>query len=170
MKTFKEYITENKNHILYIVRGIPGSGKSYTINQMLPKEHIFSTDSFWGPNYNFKRELIGKAHNWNQDRVAQAMKDGKTPIGVDNTNVTWRDISPYVQMANKFGYDIKYIESQSPWWLEFKSNIRNPEFKDGDLKFEETVKFYTKKNCHGVPEGAIRAMINRWQPMEKLPI
>lgn len=170
MKSFKVFWEAQQNKkILYIARGIPGSGKSYKISKIVPKENIFSTDEFWGPNYDYKPELASKAHLWNQDRANKAMLNGITPIGIDNTNITWEQIKPYAEMAKANGYIIKYLEADSPWWKVISANLKDPKFKEGDPRFEEVAEFLARKNVHNVPLEVIKDMLTKWQPTETLP-
>ena len=173
MKTFKQhYITEiadMNEKVLYIARGVPGSGKSYTIKQMVPKDNIFSTDDFWGPNYDFNPSKIGFAHTWNQKRANDAMSQGMTPVAIDNTNLTWKEIKPYAKMAKANGYRIEYVESESPWWQEVSRNFGNPGFKPGQGTFDKAVKTFFKKNTHGVPIEVIARMLMKWTPTNQLP-
>jgi predicted kinase len=90
MKTFQEWLDSTK--ILIIMRGIPGSGKSYTAKQMLekygggdPHDHIFSTDDFFTQDVRaFRRdnpesdidfdtwEKEEYRKNWNGDSLKKA--------------------------------------------------------------------------------------------------
>lgn len=171
MKTFKQHLKEAEmnDKILYIARGIPGSGKSYTISKIVPNENIFSTDNFWGPNYDFDLKRIGEAHKWNLKRAREAMTNSISPIGVDNTNINWKQMEPYATFAKENGYVVKYLEADSPWWNEISSNLKNPEFTDGDPEFEKAAEFLAKKNTHDVPLFVIKRMLNSWEPTNSLP-
>lgn len=172
MITFKQHITEMADmneKVLYVARGIPGSGKSYTMKQMVPKENIFSTDDFWGPNYDFNPSKIGFAHNWNQNRVHDATKRGMTPIAVDNTNLTWKEIKPYYKMAKHNGYRVEYVESQSPWWKKISQYFGDPTFKPGSESFDKAVEIFDNKNTHGVPKEVLAKMLMKWTPTNQLP-
>lgn len=172
MKTFKEYLKENSNDnkLLVISRGVSGAGKSYAISKLVPKENIFSTDDYWGPNYNFDMSKIGIAHSWNIKRAKDAMLRGVNPLGIDNTNLTWRAMEPYVTFGKANGYKVKYVESDSPWWKAITHNLKNPRFRDGVKEFENAALFLAKKNTHGVPVAAIKSMLTSWQPTNTLPI
>jgi hypothetical protein len=152
------------NKTLYISRGISGVGKSFEIKKYVPKEHIFSTDDFWGPNYDFNPSLLGHAHTWNQQRTKEAMEQGISPLGVDNTSLTWKEIKPYAKLAKLHGYEIEYVESTSPWWLDMKS--RYP-WNTDDI--EEFAAVLDKKNQHGVPIETLKRMLQRWTPTNQLP-
>ena len=155
------------NKIVYIARGIPGSGKSFQIRKLVPKENIFSADDFWGENYDFDFTKLGKAHQWNQSRAMDAMEHNITPIAIDNTNLTWKSIKPYAEMAKKHDYKIKYVEPTSYWWVEFsKFKAENKE-----LTQEQIDKFaneFFKRNTHNVPLDTVKRMIEQWTPTEKI--
>lgn len=149
---------------LIIMRGIPGSGKSYIAKQLVPADKIYSTDDFWGPNYNFDITKLFQAHMWNQRRVETAMNSGYELIAVDNTNVTWKEIKPYYELAKKYGYEVEYKEPTSPWWNETVNAIRSNDL----IKLNECVDILFTKNTHNVPRTTIEKMVNRWQLTESL--
>jgi len=148
------------NKVIYLSRGPSGSGKSFEIKKYVPSGNIFSTDDFWGSDYKFDASKLAQAHQWNQQRTEEAMKQNISPIGVDNTNLSWWEIEPYAKMAKKHKYDIKFIESTSPWWNEFKET--------GDV--DKLIYTLKQKNQHNVPEEALKRMLQRWTPTNKLPI
>jgi NEDD4-binding protein 2 len=143
------------------MRGVPGSGKSTAAKMFALPENIFSTDEFWGPEYKFDFKRIGEAHKWNQQRVADAMRDGITPIVVDNTNITTKDMSPYVDFASFFGYKVILKESAHPQWLKtvelLKDKAKNAQ------EIDEVAKFFTANNIHKVPYEVVRRMLDKWQ-------
>ena len=144
---------------MIIMKGIPGSGKDYTANTLAPKENIFSTDDFWMKDgkYVFVPALLGKAHQWNMDRVHDALKEGKSPVIVNNTNIKKRDYAPYLSFAKKFGYDVEVVMPTSPWWKEIY-----PRIKDGTFTDKDVMEFFVR-NTHNVPFEAIKRMMDNWQ-------
>jgi len=143
--------------IVYICRGISGSGKSTAVKKIIPVENIFSTDDYWGKDYKFDPGKIGVAHGWNQNRVVDAMRESKSPIAVDNTNLTWWEIEPYVKMAIHYGYQVIFLEPDSPQWTKFKNDDMLGAIND----FEE-------KNIHKVPRQVICKMVTKWQSTEEI--
>ncbi len=145
--------------IIYINRGIPGSGKSTKAKTLAPKENIFSTDDFWmkGGKYVFEGAKIKVAHEWNQERVEKAMQDEKTPLVVDNTNITYKSYSKYISLAKAYGYIIEYTFPDSPWWKEIYPKIRDKSFKDED------VQVFVEKTVHNVPFATIKNMMEIWE-------
>ncbi len=102
MKTFQQFLETNKMpKILYILRGVPGSGKSFKAKELAGNTGvIFSTDEFWGTDPETYRKNWDQAiadnnylskldeyHNKNYQRTVDALKRGISPIIVDNTNI-----------------------------------------------------------------------------------
>lgn len=141
-------VAEKKRMV--IVRGISGSGKSTLARELGKGGVVLSTDDFFmvKGEYRFDRNLLGRAHAWNQNRTLYALERGVSPVVIDNTNVAWEDFKPYVNMAKIRGYEVSYAEPDTPW------------------KFD--VDELTRRNTHNVPREAIQKMLDRWQPTETL--
>ena len=127
--------------MLYIVRGIPGSGKS-TFAKSLGGTH-FETDSFFmvDGEYKFDPTKLKEAHKWCQDSVNTAMLLNHTAgfnnvIVVSNTFTQDWEMEPYFQMANYFDYKV------------FSIVVEN---RHGGI------------NQHGVPEDKIQIMKDRFE-------
>ncbi|XP_062908970.1 NEDD4-binding protein 2-like 1 isoform X1 [Mobula hypostoma] len=93
-----------KKKRLYLLRGLPGSGKS-TLARNLKCQHggavILSTDDYFvrqDGSYLFEKYLLDEAHGWNHERAKSAMRQGKSPIIIDNTNIQAWEMKPYVIM------------------------------------------------------------------------
>jgi len=141
--------------VLYICRGISGSGKS-TQARNLPgvrPENIFSTDDLLPQDLaayaKFFQDMIAKkdfsplteAHQENVRKATMAMRSGTSPIAIDNTNLEAWNAKPYVEAALKFGYQVKFIDVGT-----------------GGLSAEQLA----KRNKHGVPVEAIQKMIEKY--------
>ena len=95
---------------LILVRGISGSGKTTVAN--LFNGTTFSTDEYWelAGGYKFDATNLGIAHEWNQNRVENAMNVGLSLIVVHNTFTTYeRELKPYFDLAKKYNYMIHTI-------------------------------------------------------------
>lgn len=136
---------QNKK-ILIICRGISGSGKSTLAKQLGKGGIVLGSDDFFMINgkYEFDKSMQGQAHTWNQGRVREAMQQQITPIVVDNTNLQFWEMKPYVEMAQKFNYEVVFKEPTTPW------------------KFD--VEELAKRNTHGVPKEVIKQMVQNYQP------
>lgn len=97
--------------ILYIVRGIPGSGKS-TFAKSLGGTH-FETDMFYmvDGEYKFDGSKIKEAHQWCQNSVNNAMILNHTAglhniIVISNTFTQEWEMKPYFEMADRYDYKV----------------------------------------------------------------
>jgi predicted kinase len=123
--------------VLYIVRGIPGSGKS-TFAKTLGGEH-YEADMFFidgNGEYKFDGSKIKWAHEWCQDMVYMDMIKEIPKIVVSNTFTQEWEMQPYFELAKKYGYTV------------FSLIVENT---------------HNGKNIHNVPEDKIELMRNRFE-------
>jgi predicted kinase len=97
---------------LYLLRGLPGSGKS-TLSEQLGGSHFETDKYFVGENgeYNFDGSKLKEAHQWCQDSVANAMLLNHTTgehetIVISNTFTQEWEMKPYMDMAKNWGYRV----------------------------------------------------------------
>jgi len=101
---------------LVLVRGLPGSGKSTFVNDVvyrLASEYCgfqqICADDCWEEPYTketFTSEKHGKAHKTCLMMVDAWMNSGRTPIFVHNTFTTDKEMEPYMDLAKKYGYHV----------------------------------------------------------------
>jgi NEDD4-binding protein 2 len=127
------------------MRGAPGSGKSYKAKTLVKSGVIFSTDDFFYVDgiYQFDLSKIQEYHQKNQKRTEDAMKQGISPIVVDNTNTTAWEMKRYVNLADQYGYKIS-LETPDTEWAWNSEEL-------------------AKRNTHGVPKDTIDRMLARFQ-------
>uniref|UniRef100_A0A8D0DND1 NEDD4-binding protein 2-like 1 n=1 Tax=Salvator merianae TaxID=96440 RepID=A0A8D0DND1_SALMN len=133
---------------LYLLRGLPGSGKSTLARQLkseFPTAVILSTDDFFIQDgfYVFDPDALEAAHKWNQKRARKAMKNGKSPVIIDNTNIHAWEMKPYVIMALENNYEVLFREPNTHW----KFNVRE----------------LARRNSHGVPRETIQRMKEQYE-------
>ena len=133
-----KHLNQNKmKKVLYIVRGIPGSGKS-TFAKTLGGKH-YEADMYFideSGNYNFDPTKIKDAHQWCQRMVKGDMILEYPKIVVSNTFTQEWEIESYVNMAKEFGY------------IVFSVIVEN---RHGGV------------NEHGVPEDKLQIMKDRFE-------
>jgi len=100
---------------VYIMRGISGAGKStYIKNNLsnLPDSIICSADNFFMKDgkYEFDISLQKESHKFCLQEFITAIQSGKENVICDNTNVVVWQLSPYVCIAEAFGYEVEIIE------------------------------------------------------------
>jgi predicted kinase len=135
MNSLKNTVIDEK--ILYIVRGIPGSGKSTFAKQLT--SNVFEADHYFidnEGNYNFDPSKIKDAHKDCQDNVRYAMESSITKIAVSNTSTQEWELQPYFELAEKYGYTV------------FSVVVENR---------------HEGVNQHGVPEDKLELMRNRFE-------
>jgi predicted kinase len=123
--------------ILFIVRGLPGSGKSTFAKQLT--SNVFEADHFFYDEncvYKFDPSKIKDAHQDCQDNVRYAMESNIPKIAVSNTFTQEWEMSPYFILAEKYGYSI------------FTVVVENR---------------HGGKNVHGVPDDKLEIMKERFQ-------
>lgn len=134
---------------IIIMRGLPGSGKSFTARTF--GYPILSTDDFWGVDYNFDSSKLAEAHEWNYSRALALIEKGESLV-IDNTNVMAWEAKKYVVAAIEKGYNVRIIEPSSRWWRDFTQANNKSEW----------ALFFSIKNTHKVPKEVIAKMIKKW--------
>lgn len=93
-----------------VMRGVPGSGKSWLSTKMFTDHAVSSADSFFYKNgvYTWDRTKLGEAHSYSLRTFVEALQSGRSVV-VDNTNVTAIEMAPYVALAKMFGAKLRII-------------------------------------------------------------
>lgn len=96
---------------LFILRGLPGAGKSTLAKSM--GAVYFEADMFFmeGNEYKFDMKKIRQAHEWCQNQVRISMKNaagGMTPsrIAVANTFTQEWEMQAYYDMGKEYGFTV----------------------------------------------------------------
>jgi predicted kinase len=125
---------------LYLVRGIPGSGKSTFAKSLVKKEYCHKEADQYFLNsdgeYKFKPTQIGAAHQWCQDEVDNLMRYSHSPIVVSNTFTQEWEMEAYYKLAKQYDYRVTSIIVEN---------------RHGGV------------NEHGVPEDKLEQMKNRFE-------
>jgi tRNA uridine 5-carbamoylmethylation protein Kti12 len=136
---------------VYILRGLPGSGKS-TFSKNLAREKgennisICSADDYFiGSDgvYRFSPQKLKDAHLSCKEKFVDSLNNEVPFVVVDNTNTQKWEFENYMLIAKEYGYSVEIVN-----------------FFDGGL----TDKELAKRNTHGVPEEKIKQMRERFQP------
>ena len=121
---------------LFIIRGLPGSGKS-TLGETLAPGHCYAADDYFVGDdgvYRFDPRKLSDAHAQCVQNVGNAMRDGTDLVAVANTFSESWEADRYSWLAQKHGYTVFVVECQSNFG-----------------------------SIHNVPERTIARMRRRWQ-------
>jgi predicted kinase len=130
---------------LFLVRGLPGSGKSTFATHIWNEYAVCEADKFFYDkegNYNYDPSKIKDAHAWCKNEVETRMKDHQInpqyypEIAVSNTFTQEWEMKDYYELADKYGYKVVSLI------IENRHN---------------------GKNVHGVPDEKLEIMRNRFE-------
>lgn len=120
---------------LIILRGLPGSGKT-SLAEILDAPICSADDYFMKDGkYLWNKEELGSAHQWCLGRCEFHMRQDAEKIIVANTSTTARELKPYYDLAQKYGYQV------------FSVIVENR---------------HEGKNIHNVPEETLQKMAERF--------
>src|SRR4051794_3566914 len=119
--------------IVYLMRGLPSCGKSYTARKLAGEFGVVcETDEYFykhvgddPTSYDYRDELLQEACQWNLDRFRKALEAGLTPIVVDRGNALSVDSQVYARLAVEHGYHLELREPESPWWQEIRTLLKD---------------------------------------------
>lgn len=138
------------NIILFIIRGLPGSGKSTLGELIAPHQSYAADDYFYDEHgtYNFDPSKLREAHEECQNRVRKALEVGmrtgldEARVAVCNTFTCHWEYKPYVDMAKELGARFYIIDL----------------YANG-----EDTETLRQRGEHGVPAHVYQKMVNRWE-------
>lgn len=135
---------------VFILRGLPGSGKSYYAQTLADELGgvdtsqylICSTDDYFvneQGEYHFDKFKLPQYHNLNLARFINALAQNIPLVIVDNTNIKKWEFIVYSQAAHALGYQVKEVIV-------------------GEVKDKSMQHLYAKRNTHNVPLKTISKM------------
>lgn len=103
-----------------LMRGLPGSGKSYLAKRLIKNYKngvIISTDDFFVVNgeYQWSYKFLSEAHKWCQGLFFRELFLSTPYIIVDNTFIKPWETFAYIEACVKHGYEWNIEESRTSW-------------------------------------------------------
>lgn len=124
---------------LFLVRGVPGCGKSTLVDHLKVQVDVCADDYHTDDqgNYNWKPKNSKAGHAWCQEEVRKAMQsDYINSIAVHNTFTQQWEMQPYYDMAAEYGYRVTSLIVENR---------------------------HGSKSVHNVPVETIKAMTDRFE-------
>lgn len=120
---------------LFLIRGLPGSGKSTFAEKVAYNVYDADTFLYRDGKYQFDKTKLTDAHSLCQSNVEHSMKCKTPAIAVANTFTRRWEMEPYIKLAAQYGYTVTEI----------------------------TMTGSLHQNEHDVPDEVIELMRNRWE-------
>lgn len=108
--------------MIFILSGIPGSGKSTYVKNNIARAMCFSADHYFqtAEGYKFDPSKLSEAHATCLRNFVEACQrvagmgfvndlDDANNIVVDNTNLTSEEIAPYYAVAKAYGFNVALV-------------------------------------------------------------
>jgi adenylate kinase family enzyme len=133
------------NGVLFLVRGLPGSGKTSFASAIWNEYAVCEADKFFYDkegNYNFDPSKLKEAHTWCKNEVETRMIEHQNnqqyypEIAVSNTFTQEWEMEDYFKLEEKYGYKVVYLIIENR---------------------------HGGQNVHGVPEDKLQIMKDRFQ-------
>jgi len=159
---------------LFILRGVPGTGKTeYALQHLMDLigfeeeetlsarlTHVCAADDFFEifddtPVYTFEAHRLESCHRQNEVRTMLAMEAGLHPLYVDCSNLRLWEMRPYLLLAERLGYVVTIVDPQD---ICEKWN---------DVKFLTSANDTAERQKLGkaIPAAQLKAMLQVFQPL-----
>lgn len=157
---------------VYLMRGLPACGKSYTARTLAGTQGIvLETDEYFylmvgndPASYDYDKNLLSAAQQWNFERFREAIRQRIAPIVVDRGNGLNKESQRYARYALEHGYRPILREPNSPWWQEIRALLCDKQANKKQLdEWARRLTELSQKN-HRVPISTIRRWIEAWNP------
>jgi len=156
---------------VYLMRGLPCCGKSYTARKLAGQTGVIcETDEYFHTQvgqdpseYDYQKNLLPLAQQWNFERFQEALRAGHSPIVVDRGNSFNLESHRYARLAADHGYRVELAEPESPWWQEIRVLLKYKSVTRPILyRWAEKLAEMSRAH-HRVPESTIRRWMDHWR-------
>ena len=127
--------------MLVIVRGLPGSGKTYLAQQDYPGHLLLEGDQYYMTDtnkYEFGEGMLKSSSEYVKMMLATALSTGIKSVVITTTSPDGKRALEYASIAKGFGHKTKFV------WIDFENGNTN-------------------QNRHGLPASVIEKMKEDWR-------
>ncbi|NQV31231.1 MAG: AAA family ATPase [Phycisphaeraceae bacterium] len=159
------------DRIVYLMRGLPSCGKSYTAQKLCAESGVIcETDEYFytqvgsdPKRYDYHNDLLPEARRWNLERFKRAVDGGISPVVVDRGNGRNQESEDYARYAVNRGYQVDLKEPDSDWWQEIRVLLKYKEVTREILyQWADRLAEMSRSN-HRVPASTIRNWMDHWK-------
>ena len=126
-----------------IIRGLPGSGKTWYAQHMFKGQLLLEGDQYYTDSdgkYDFGKGLLRSSVDYVKQMLATALAMEIKSIVITATSADGKTAKEYADIARGFGHKVQHF------WIDYNN---------GD----------TSKNQHGLPDDVIEKMKSTWRPI-----
>ena len=167
-----DFMSGQSNKVVYLMRGLPACGKSHRAKRLAgPNGVVLETDEYFytqvgtdPTSYDYDKELLPAARQWNLNRMRDAITAGISPIVIDRGNGLNSETREFAVCAAENGYAVDLAEPDSSWWQELRVLLKYKEFV-ADRLFDVWAQRLadSTRDTHRVPASTIRHWMRNWR-------
>lgn len=120
----------NDENCVIIMRGITGSGKT-TIAKQFNNAIICSADDYFKEGekvIDWNWSELKTAHEYCREQFAIALENKAQLIIIDNTNIKYKDMIPYISVSQSLGYKVKILQVDCPAEIACRRSKHNAKY------------------------------------------